>query len=98
MSIDKKYNSSDFIHKLKENTDGHSLPCCRYCGGSDYTTPAEMATIFVANNFNGLQIGPTVPCAMVICKKCGHVDFFAIGILGLLPEDGAKSKEVTGGK
>lgn len=80
------YNSDEFTRKLQAATDGHSLPKCPFCGGTDYTTPNHVAVVLVADTFASLTIGPSAPCAMVVCQKCGHVDLFALGVLNLLPE------------
>ena len=93
MNNEKKYDSKEFIQKLRERTGGMRLPCCPYCKETDYTTPPEMATILITNSFSGLQLGPTIPCAMVICKKCGHIDYFAIGALGMLPNPDTNKEE-----
>lgn len=87
------YDSSEFISRLQEKTKGRLLPNCPFCGSADYYTPPEMANIFLTKDFNGLQIGPSVPSAMIICKTCGHIDFFAIGMLGMIPPKQEKSEE-----
>lgn len=89
----KSYDSSEFVRVLQEKSKGKSLPRCPYCDGLDFTTPEEMATIFIAKDFNGVQIGPTVPSAMIICKTCGHINFFALGVLGMLPSVKKEDKE-----
>lgn len=30
--------------------------------------------------------GPSIPTVTIICKKCGHIMEFAVGVLGLLPK------------
>ena len=94
MNNEKKYDSKEFTQKLRDRTGDIALPCCPFCKETNYSTPAEMATILISDSFSGLQIGPTIPCAMVICKKCGHVDFFAIGTLGMIPKPDTNKKEV----
>ncbi len=88
--MDDKYDASTFIATLNERIRPKSMPRCPICGGNQYTTPIQVATIPVGASLKGLSVGQTAPCAMVVCTKCGHVDCFAIGILGLLPKDDTK--------
>ena len=81
--MDDKYNASAFITTLNERIQ--AMPKCPFCGGTSYTTPEQVATIPVGIGFKGLSVGQTAPCAMLVCTKCGHVDYFALGMLGLLP-------------
>ena len=83
--MDDKYNASTFITTLKERMQSRAMPKCPFCSGSNYTTPEQVGTIPVGRSFAGLSVGQTVPCAMIVCTKCGHVDYFALGMLGLLP-------------
>lgn len=84
MDANVKYDAEAFIAKLNAQMQGHSMPKCPFCGGSKYTTPEQVATIPVGISFNGLSVGQTAPCAMVVCTQCGHVDYFALGVLGFL--------------
>ena len=88
--MDDKYNASAFAAALKERMQSISMPKCPFCGGNNYTTPEQVATIPVGISFRSLSVGQTVPCAMIVCTKCGHVDYFALGMLGLLPRDDKK--------
>ena len=83
--MDDKYNASAFIAALNARMLSRAMPKCPFCGGSNYTTPEQVATIPVGLSFAGLSVGQTAPCAMIVCTKCGHVDYFALGMLGLLP-------------
>lgn len=94
----KDYKPSVFLETLSKRTVGHPMPACPFCGNRNYSTPQEMAAIFVSTKFQGIKIGPTVPCGMVICKECGHVDFFALGILEMLPSEGQKEEGKNNGQ
>lgn len=85
MDDNVKYNVSAFIAELNARMRSRTMPKCPFCGGSNYTTPKQVATIPVGLSFRGLSVGQTAPCAMVVCTTCGHVDYFALGILGILP-------------
>lgn len=30
------------------------------------------------------SVGPNIPAGVVVCENCGHMEFFAMGSLGLL--------------
>ncbi len=85
MDDNVKYHVSAFIAELNARMQSRPMPKCPFCGGSNYTTPEQVATIPVGYTFRGLSVGQTAPCAMVVCTKCGHVDYFALGMLGILP-------------
>lgn len=83
--MDYKYEASEFIAVLKSRIPLQAMPRCPFCGGNSYSTPEQVATIPVGVSFKGLSVGQAAPCAMIVCTKCGHVDYFALGMLGLLP-------------
>lgn len=84
------YNSDKFASALKSAMNGRVLPNCPYCGNNQFTTTDSMATILIGKNIKGINLGPSIPSGMVICTKCGHIEFFALGALGLFTEeDGA---------
>lgn len=79
-----KYEPTDFINALKDKMNGRSIPNCQYCGGRKFTSTDKFATILINDELNGISIGPNIPSGMVICENCGHIEFFALGSLGLL--------------
>ena len=80
------YEPQAFIEALKSKTRNGVIPSCPYCGGTNFTTIQDYAAVPVQHDFGGVVLGQTVPLGMVICTKCGHVDFFALGALGILPK------------
>ena len=82
----KKYDSQEFVQSLTKKLTNFKFAQCPYCGGSDFTTTPDYASIIVSDDFSGLQIGNSIPAGLVICKKCGHIEFFALGALGLMPK------------
>lgn len=87
---EQKFRSEDFVSVLKNKLGNRFLPLCPFCGGKEFTTVNEFASININENFDGIRIGTSIPAGMVICKNCGHVDLFALGVLGMLPK---KDKE-----
>ena len=90
-----KYDAKAFIEALKSRMVSRPMPRCPFCGCNVYTTPKEAATIPAGMDIKGLSVGRTAPCAMVVCTKCGHVDYFALGTLGLLPHGDEEKKGGT---
>ena len=67
---------------------------CRFCGGQRFTSTDKLATILIGDDLNSISIGPSIPSGMIVCENCGHIEFFALGALGLL----SKKEEATDGK
>ena len=80
------YNPEDFIKALALRMNNRGLPNCPYCGGQHFTTTDSLATIMI-NKEDGINLGPYIPSGMAICKKCGHIEFFALKVLGLMSEE-----------
>lgn len=79
-----KYNPNEFIATLGAKMNGRNIPECRYCGGKKFTTTQNFATILIGDDTKNISLGPNIPAGMVICENCGHMEFFAMGALGLL--------------
>lgn len=86
----QKYEPQEFIDividKLKQN--GKQIPACPFCGGNNYTSTEDYSVVLIGKEMGNLEIGPCIPSGMLICKNCGHIDFFALGVLGMLPKEG----------
>ncbi len=83
-----KYEPKDFISALGKKIKGGNIPNCQYCGGRKFTSTDKFATILIGDELSGINLGPNIPSGMVICENCGHVEFFALGSLGLLNKEG----------
>ena len=86
----KKYNSKEFIEAISKKMNGNKVPKCPYCGGQKFTTPTQFASIVVGNDLSEMSLGKSLPAGMVICEKCGHIEFFALGLMGLLSKEDSK--------
>ena len=82
----KKYNPQDFIDALKRKT-GPNIRQCPFCHGNRFTSTEQLASILIGDNIEHLSLGPSIPTGMIICQNCGHIDFFALGALGLLNKE-----------
>ena len=78
-----KYNPNDFINAFRKRTN-REVPACPFCGNRNYTTTDSLASIIIGQETNSLCIGTSIPTGMLICTKCGHIEFFALGALGLM--------------
>ena len=64
---------------------GALKPCAR-CGLQNFSLLDGFASIPLSQEISNNVIigGPNVPCAVIVCSNCGHIDFHALGALGLL--------------
>lgn len=79
-----RYEPLKFISKLGEKVNGRSIPNCPYCGGEKFTSTEKFATILIGEDLENVSLGPSIPSGMLICENCGHMEFFALGSLGML--------------
>ena len=69
------------------NSKGATAPCSR-CGNATLTLVDGYMMPTVQDGVDGFQIGGArVPCVATACKRCGHMDLHAMGVLGLLNLD-----------
>lgn len=72
------------LNKIRKN----KIPNCSFCGGNSFTIPEEICSVILSKSLNSMQLGVSMPSGMLICSRCGHIEFFALGALGLLPKEG----------
>ena len=89
-----KYEPQKFINAIKGKV-GEKRLICPYCSGSQFTTTEDFATVLIGKELTNINIGLSIPSGMIICQKCGHIDFFALGVLDLLKN---KEEENDNGK
>lgn len=82
-----KYNPDQFIGAISKKLRGGLVPSCPYCGGQKFTTTGNVAAILIGDDTSGLNLGPHIPSGMLICENCGHIEFFALGSLGLMEKE-----------
>lgn len=92
------YDPNEFIKALGNVKNNQPAPNCRFCGGQKFTTTHNMTTLLVNGDFDSISLGTTVPAGMLICERCGHIEFFSLGVLGLIKkkdgkEDGEQKKQ-----
>lgn len=79
-----KYNPKDFILALRNKANGVNNLKCPYCGGDHFTTTQNIAAILVGEDPHNISLGPHIPSGMLVCERCGHIEFFALGTLGIV--------------
>jgi predicted nucleic-acid-binding Zn-ribbon protein len=73
----------DRIIKVLEEK-GAVNPCPR-CGQEEFTLVDAYHREALQDSLKGTVVGgPTIPCAVVICKNCGFISHHALGYLGIL--------------
>lgn len=78
------FSSKAFVEQIILKGANHYI--CPICSGKDFTVVDDVGTLLVSKNLTSLQIGRHIPCAIMVCTNCGHLDLFSIGVLGFLKE------------
>lgn len=78
-----EYSPEEFIKAFRKRTNTKQIQC-PYCGGNNFTSTTDLATILVSKDKSKLSLEFHIPSGMIICENCGHIDFFALGVLGLM--------------
>ena len=86
-----EYNSQEFIQALTRRINVKNLKCS-CCGGEKFSTPTDFVTNLISKDKSQISFSSFIPSGVLICEKCGHMEFFALGALGLI-ENRNKGKE-----
>lgn len=86
-----KYDAQKFLNVLREKIKENVV--CPFCGGNSYNVPGFQATIITGKEAGNIGLDTSVPAGLIICAHCGHMEFFALGALGLLKEEGDNNDE-----
>ena len=78
-NVSDKFDPKHAIEQLKKH--GASQAICPICKGNSFSVQSEVATIISSDKKTSINLNSYVPCAMMVCTSCGHVEFFALGIL-----------------
>jgi len=92
MSELSKEEMDKIIKELEKR--GAVKPCPR-CGNNDFMIiDGYFSQTLQTDLSKGLAIGgPSIPSAIIVCTKCGYMSQHALGILGLLPNEGGTKGE-----
>lgn len=80
----KKYDPKVFVGELSKKLHDNNVPSCPYCHGSKFTSTDKFASILIGDDLENVSLGPSIPSGILICENCGHMEFFALGVLGLM--------------
>lgn len=78
----KSYDSARAIQELAKR--GVTAPVCPFCKGNKFSIAGEFAAINVSTTIGALDLGKHIPAAVIICEKCGNLQFFALARLGMI--------------
>ena len=84
--MENNFDQKKFIEKLRVKFK-NKIPNCQFCGGNDFTVPTEISSVVLSKKINTMQLGLSMPAGMIVCTKCGHMSFFALGALGMLSKE-----------
>lgn len=87
-----EYNSEEFIQALSKHINAKALKC-PYCGCEKFSTPTDLATILISKDKSKISLGSFIPSGVLICEKCGHMEFFALGALKLIKDKEEKKED-----
>ena len=75
------FPSDQFLHTIQ--TKCPNPQPCPFCGGQHFSSLQQFANLPVQSDQDGFSLGQSLPCGVLICTNCGHVNFFALAALGL---------------
>lgn len=78
-----KYRVSDFASSLSKRIK--HPPKCPFCDHANFTVSDSFTQLIAQKAGDGIELGQSIPCAVVICNHCGYVALFALGTYGLIP-------------
>lgn len=81
-------NKEEYLNIFLEslNKTGKA-PNCRFCGSQEYAALDSRGMVLLDEQ-NKDTTKVTIPAGVIVCKKCGHIDLFALGIFSptLMPK------------
>jgi len=92
MTEEKKRQIADALSKRLGNI------VCPMCHQSQYTLVDGYVSEPVRDDYKKVILGGRViPSVMLVCNHCGHIDRFALGVLGLMENENTEhNKEGNG--
>jgi hypothetical protein len=72
------------LKRLQER--GVDLSPCKECACEDYRLAEGLVRPMLSDDSDKLFAQSTLPLAAVMCTRCGHTRFFAVGPLGFMKD------------
>lgn len=67
---------------------------CPICHQSKYSFVDGYTIDPVHDDYKAIQLGGKfIPSVMLVCKNCGHIDRFSLGVLGLMDKEEQPQQE-----
>ncbi len=88
MTEEKKRKIADALSKRLGNL------VCPMCHQSRYTLIDGYVSEPVQEDYKKVVLGGRmIPSVMLVCNHCGHIDRFALGVLGLMEGENSESNK-----
>ncbi len=78
------YSAEKFIKSIARKTGDAKESVCSSCGCTEFVTINAFVSLPTGEDFVAATLGTAIPAGILICKRCGHIELFALGTLGLL--------------
>lgn len=77
-----KYDSNAFVQAFSKKVNKQLA--CPICGGEKFMTNGNYyASIITGEDLDAIGLENSISAGMLICQNCGHIELFALGVLGL---------------
>lgn len=94
MAKDEDKISVEMREKIIERlSERDALKKCPRCNNKKFVLGDKYFMMPTQVGFDDIVIGDTIPCAIVICNKCGYISLHALGGLALLNEAKDEGKD-----
>ncbi len=81
-NIKEKYSAIDAAREIKKKIKSEKFEC-PICHNKEFSILQQFATIPVSDTFGEFQISKVIPAAIVMCLRCGNIQFFSLVTLGI---------------
>lgn len=71
----KEYDITRLYKKLATHMKSYSCP---FCHNTDYSCNKKFTSLYLSDDYHNTSFTTHLPCLVVTCTKCGHVDLFSI--------------------
>lgn len=81
--MSKIFNGDTFREAISQKCP--TPQACPFCQGTNFMTYNKISHLQVQDNSDGIVFGQSIPCGVVICGNCGHINLFALSFLDIKP-------------
>jgi ribosomal protein L37E len=81
----KSLSAEDRDHIANILTERGAIKPCSRCGNDKFLIVDGFSAVSLQDNLEEYTLGDmNIPCTISVCKKCGNMNFHALGALGLM--------------